>query len=69
MKHPLSKKEVVESKNRPPTRKRKPGILVHDAGFSGPGRIRELGDYKADLREQDFHHRYELFTEEGDTDD
>jgi hypothetical protein len=33
----LTQREVVSAKNRPDLRKRKEGILVHDAGFSGPG--------------------------------
>jgi hypothetical protein len=67
---PLSENEMVPQKsNRPPLRKRKEGILVHDTGFSGPGRIRQLGDYKGELREGDFHHRYELFAGPGEEED
>jgi hypothetical protein len=66
---PLSDKAVIEVENRPPIRRRKTGILVHDDGFSGPGRIRQLGAYKGTLREADFHHLHGRFYQEGVDDD
>jgi hypothetical protein len=63
MKHPLSEKEIVSASNRPDLRKRKEGILVHDEGFTGWGRIRRLNAYKGTLREGDFHHEYSRFAD------
>jgi hypothetical protein len=63
---PLTKNEMVPAKkNRPPMRRRRDGILVHDSGFSGPGRRRELGNYKANLSETDFENQHSRFYQEG----
>ncbi len=62
----LSSKEVVSAKNRPDLRKRKEGVLFHDEGPTGWGRIRELGAYKGTLREGDFHHLYSKFAGPGE---
>ncbi len=63
---PLTKNEAVpQKKNRPPMRRRRPGILVHDDGFSGPGRRRELGAYKANLSETNFANQHGHFYQEG----
>jgi hypothetical protein len=42
------------SKNRPPIKPRKAGILFHDTGSTGWGRIRKLGDYKGSRSEKNF---------------
>jgi hypothetical protein len=63
---PLTKSEAVPQKsNRPPMRRRRDWILVHDAGFSGPGRRREIGAYKAHLSETDFANQHSRFYQEG----
>jgi hypothetical protein len=63
---PLTKNEMVPAmKNRPPIRRRRDGILVHDAGFSGPGCRRELGAYKGNLSEMDFENQHSRFYQEG----
>jgi hypothetical protein len=66
---PLSEKEVVSANNRPDLRPRKKGVLVHDDGFTGPGRIRQLGKYKGSLSETNFRHEYSRFAGPGEEED
>jgi hypothetical protein len=63
---PLSEKEVVSAYNRPDLRKRKEGVLFHDEGQTGWGRIRRLNQYKGSLKEANFHHEYERFAGPGE---
>ncbi len=65
----LSGKEIVSAKNRPDRRKRKEGILFHDEGQTGWGRIRQLGKYKGNLREGDFHHEYKRFADPSEVEE
>lgn len=62
----LTQREVVSAKNRPDLRKRKEGILFHDEGATGWGRIRELGDYKHGIKEGNFDHLNHLWSTEGE---
>ena len=65
----LSSKEVVSATNRPDLRKRKEGILFHDEGPTGWGRIRRLNEYKGSLREGDFHHEYGRFADPSEVEE
>jgi hypothetical protein len=48
--------------NRPDMRPRVPGnILFHDAGPTGWGRIRQLGDYKGEKSESNFADQHDKF--------
>jgi hypothetical protein len=63
---PLIKNEMVpQKKSRTPMRRRRDGILVSDSGFCGPGRRRELGNYKHNLSETDFENQHSRFYQEG----
>ncbi len=59
---------VPQKKNRVPMRRHRDGILVSDSRFSGPGRRRELGAYKANLSETDFANQHSRFYQEGEDD-
>jgi hypothetical protein len=48
------KRPVIKATNRPDLRGRRLGILFHDAGPSGWGRIRRLGAYKGARSEKSF---------------
>jgi len=53
--------------NRPDMRPRVPGnILFHDAGPTGWGRIRRLGDYKGTRSEANFAHLHDKFVGPGE---
>ena len=57
--------EPAEKTNRPDMEPRRKGeVLFHDAGPTGWGRIRRLGDYKGNRSEEDFRHLHDQFTEE-----
>jgi hypothetical protein len=58
-------RRVVRAQNRPDIRDDRPkGVLFSTEGSTGWGRRRDLGDYKGDKKEGDFHHLHDKFTEE-----
>ena len=57
-------KRAGRAANRPDIRRRDGGVLFHNTGPTGWGRIRRLGDYKGNKKEGDFSHLHDKFTEE-----
>jgi hypothetical protein len=57
-------RRVVRAGNRPDVIRRDEGVLFHNTGSTGWGRIRRLGDYKGTMKEGDFSHLHDKFTEE-----
>jgi hypothetical protein len=59
--------DTSKKKNRPDMRDLIPkGVMFHETGSTGWGRIRRLGDYKGNKKEGDFSHLHEKFWGEGD---
>lgn len=55
----------VRASNRPDMKMNiSNGVMFSAEGSTGWGRIRNLGDYKGNKSEKDFHHLHEKFTEE-----
>jgi hypothetical protein len=56
---------VIKSKNRPDMSMQIPkGVMFHETGSTGWGRIRRLGDYRGNKKEGDFSHLHDKFTGE-----
>ena len=56
---------VIKSKNRPDISMQIPkGVMFHETGSTGWGRIRRLSGYKGNKKEGDFSHLHAKFTEE-----
>jgi hypothetical protein len=60
----IEKRRAVRTANRPDIRPRNQGVLFHNTGATGWGRIRHLGDYKQGRSEHDFRDQHDRFTEE-----
>jgi hypothetical protein len=59
-------RRVVRAQNRPDLIRRDEGVLFHNTGSTGWGRIRRLGDYEGNKSERNFNHLNHKFWEEGD---
>jgi hypothetical protein len=59
-------RRVVRAGNRPDVIRRDEGVLFHNTGSTGWGRIRRLGDYKGNRKEGDFSHLHNKFADPED---